>query len=54
MLIATALNNKKVQWFEFAFGTLISLGMVFFAVADFQVYPNFDIIGMIFIDLLYY
>jgi hypothetical protein len=27
------------------FGSFISLGMVLFATADFQVYPNFDFIG---------
>lgn len=45
MVIALLLNNKKVMWFEFAFGILISLGMVLFAVADFQVYPKFDLVG---------
>ncbi len=45
MLIAVMYNGKKVHWFEFMFGTFISLGMVLFAVADFQVYPKFDFIG---------
>ena len=46
MLIAVTYNSKKVQWFEFMFGIFISLGMVLFAAADFQVYPKFDFIGM--------
>ena len=45
MLIAVTYNKKKVQGFEFFFGSLISLGMVFFAAADFTVSPNFDFIG---------
>lgn len=49
MLIAVVYNRKKILWYEFLFGILISLGMVFFAAADFQVYPNFDFIGKIMI-----
>ena len=45
MLIAMLYNKKNVHWFEFMFGTFISAGMVLFAMADFQVYPNFDMIG---------
>lgn len=45
MLIAVFLNRKQVPWYEFMFGGFISLGMVFFAAADFTVYPNFDFIG---------
>jgi adenosine 3'-phospho 5'-phosphosulfate transporter B3 len=45
MLIAMTYNNKKVAWFEFVFGAIISVGMILFAAADFQVYPNFDFIG---------
>lgn len=45
MLIAVLYNGKKVHWFEFMFGTFISTGMVFFAAADFHVYPKFDFIG---------
>lgn len=47
MIIAVVYNHKKVAWYEFSFGILISLGMVLFATADFQVYPNFDFIGII-------
>jgi len=46
MLIAMTYNHKKIAWFEFMFGTFISFGMILFAVADFQVYPNFDFIGI--------
>jgi adenosine 3'-phospho 5'-phosphosulfate transporter B3 len=54
MIIAVTYNKKKVHWFEFAFGILISLGMVMFAVADFHVYPKFDVIGMhIYIYILF-
>lgn len=45
MLIAVTYNKKKVQGFEFFFGICLSLGMVFFAAADFTVSPNFDFIG---------
>ena len=45
MVIAVLYNRKKVQPFEFGFGSLISVGMILFAVADFQVYPKFDMIG---------
>jgi hypothetical protein len=45
MLIAVTYNKKKVQGFEFFFGICLSLGMIFFAAADFTVSPNFDFIG---------
>jgi hypothetical protein len=45
MLIAVTYNKKKVQGFEFIFGVTLSLGMIFFAAADFTVSPNFDFIG---------
>ena len=45
MLIAVMYNRKKIAWYEFLFGVLISMGMVLFAAADFQVYPNFDFVG---------
>lgn len=51
MLIAVLYNKKKVAPYEFGFGTLISLGMVLFAWADFQVYPNFDIIGIFLVSI---
>jgi len=52
MLIAVFLNRKHVPWYEFMFGGFISLGMVFFAAADFTVYPNFDFIGKSFLQEL--
>jgi adenosine 3'-phospho 5'-phosphosulfate transporter B3 len=51
MLIAVSLNKKTVHWFEFMFGTLISVGMIFFAAADFTVYPNFNFIGIALVSL---
>ena len=57
MLIAVIYNRKRIPWFEFMFGGFISLGMVFFAAADFHVYPNFDFIGKFlysFLLLIYY
>lgn len=53
MLIAVAYNRKKIPWYEFLFGVLISMGMVLFAAADFQVYPNFDFVGKYPIALFY-
>eukprot|EP01035_Chromulina_nebulosa_P018320 gene18320-24009_t len=47
MIIALLYNNKKVYWFEFLFGSFISIGMILFAIADFQVYPKFDFIGIV-------
>eukprot|EP01039_Chlorochromonas_danica_P010651 gene10651-11811_t len=47
MLIASIYNHKKVHWFEFMFGAFISFGMIMFAAADFQVYPNFNFIGIV-------
>ena len=46
MLIAVAFNKKTVHNFEFGFGSLISLGMVFFAWADFTVMPQFNFLGI--------
>lgn len=46
MMIAVSMNNKKVYWFEFAFGVLISFGMILFAIADFTNYPNFHFFGI--------
>ena len=46
MLISVMYNHKKVYWFEFCFGILISAGMVFFAMADFEVSPKFNYFGI--------
>ena len=51
MIIAMIYNGKKVHNFEFGFGTIISLGMVLFAAADFQVYPNFDFVGILLVSI---
>ena len=51
MIIAVLYNGKKVHNFEFVFGSVISLGMVLFAAADFQVYPKFDFIGIILVSI---
>ena len=51
MVISVFYNHKKVYWFEFMFGTFISCGMILFAMADFEVSPNFNYFGMIFNDL---
>lgn len=45
MAIASLYNHKKVHWFEYLFGSFISVGMIMFATADFQVYPNFNFVG---------
>jgi solute carrier family 35 (adenosine 3'-phospho 5'-phosphosulfate transporter), member B3 len=45
--IATCLNKKKVYWWEYIFGILISLGMILFAAADMQSSPSFSFIGII-------
>jgi hypothetical protein len=46
MAISVFYNQKKVYWFEFMFGTFISLGMILFAMADFEVSPNFNYLGI--------
>lgn len=45
IIIAMAMNKKRVKLSELFFGLLISLGMVLFAVADFQVSPNANAFG---------
>lgn len=45
ILIAMVMNKKKVKMSELLFGVLISAGMVMFAVADFQVYPDANAVG---------
>jgi len=47
MLIALLYNKRKVHAFEFVFGILVSAGMIVFAVADFNVSPNFDFTGIL-------
>lgn len=45
------MNQKKVYKYDLIFGVMISLGMIFFALADMTVYPNANILG-IFIILI--
>jgi solute carrier family 35 (adenosine 3'-phospho 5'-phosphosulfate transporter), member B3 len=47
MIIAVVFNKKKIQNYEFGLGAFVSLGMVLFAVADFKVSPNFNVIGLV-------
>ena len=47
LAISTCLNKKRVYWFEYVFGALISVGMILFATADFQSSPDFDFIGIV-------
>jgi adenosine 3'-phospho 5'-phosphosulfate transporter B3 len=46
MSIATCLNNKRVYWFEYIAGALISVGMILFATAEVETSPNFNFIGI--------
>lgn len=46
MLIAVSYNHRQVQAFQFVYGGFISLGMVLFAAADFNSYPNFNMYGI--------
>jgi hypothetical protein len=39
------MNQKKVHRYDLLFGFMISLGMIFFALADMTVYPNASILG---------
>lgn len=40
------MNNKKVLSSELIFGVTMSVGMVMFAIADFQVYPDANFTGI--------
>lgn len=51
MMISVFYNQKKVYWFEFTFGVLISLGMVLFAMADFEVSPKFNYFGILLVSI---
>ena len=54
MIIAVCYNKKHVYWFEFLFGTFISLGLILFAAADFTVYPDFNTLGQFIIVHIYF
>jgi adenosine 3'-phospho 5'-phosphosulfate transporter B3 len=47
MLIARVYNKRQIPAYEFGFGVLISVGMIVFAVADFNVSPDFDFTGIV-------
>ena len=51
MIISVCYNQKKVYWFEFGFGVLISIGMVLFAMADFEVSPKFNYFGIFLVSV---
>ncbi len=51
MFIATFVNKKRVSYYEYLFGALISIGMVLFAFADFSVYPNYHFVGIFLVCL---
>lgn len=51
MIISVFYNQKKVYWFEFMFGIFISLGMIFFAMADFEVSPKFNYFGIVMVSI---
>jgi adenosine 3'-phospho 5'-phosphosulfate transporter B3 len=51
MAISVLYNKKQVHNFEFFFGLLISLGMIFFAFADFHEYPNFQVVGIVLVSV---
>lgn len=40
------MNQKKVNTYDLVFGIMISIGMVFFALADMTVYPDANVIGI--------
>jgi adenosine 3'-phospho 5'-phosphosulfate transporter B3 len=46
MAIAVLVNRRNVQFYQFAAGGLISVGMVLFAVADCHAYPSFNYYGI--------
>jgi hypothetical protein len=45
MLIAVSINKKRIEGYEYFAGVIISLGMVAFARADFEVLPNANLFG---------
>lgn len=49
--IASCLNQKKVYWFEYLFGALISIGMILFATADMRTSPSFSLLGIVLVSL---
>ena len=45
MLIAVSINKKRIEGYEYFAAVIISLGMVAFARADFEVLPNANFYG---------
>lgn len=45
MAVATYINGKRLEPYEYAAGVCISLGMITFAFTDFKVLPNFSFYG---------
>ena len=51
MAIAVLYNQRHVQAFQFIYAGFISLGMIFFAAADFTTYPEFNSYGIILVSI---
>lgn len=51
MFVAVYINKKSIEGYEFVAGFFISLGMIAFARADFEVLPNANFFGINIIDL---
>lgn len=45
MVVATYINGKQLEAYEYGAGLCISVGMIVFAFADFTVLPNFSFYG---------
>jgi hypothetical protein len=45
MIVAGFINGKIIEQYEYIAGFFISVGMVVFAAADFQVLPNANFFG---------
>ncbi len=45
LLISSLLNKKVVSIYEYGFAVMITLGLVAFSMADFQVYPETNPLG---------
>lgn len=51
MVVAVLVNRRNVQTYQFITGGLISLGMVLFAAADFQAYPQYTAYGITLVSI---
>ena len=45
MAVATYINGKRLQTYEYVAGVVVSVGMITFALADFTVLPSFSFYG---------